>query len=146
VAIHTFVGEAAGDQFGWKSNAVGDLDDDGVLDFVITAPTSDTAGNNTGTIYIYSGATGQELWRATGLAVGGQLGIDAWAAGLINADTTPDVIAGAPQVGTGAAIVFDSTNTLYYDDDTSNTVAAEGYTVIAQVQGDAVLSTDIMVI
>lgn len=110
VAIHTFEGEAAGDQFGWKSNAVGDLDNDGVLDFVITAPTSDTAGNNTGTIYVYSGATGQELWRATGLAVGGRLGTDAWAAGLINADTTPDVIAGAPHVGTGAAIVFDGTD------------------------------------
>ncbi len=110
VAIHTFVGEAAGDQFGWKSNAVGDLDNDGVLDVVITAPTRDTGGNNTGTIYVYSGATGQELWRANGPTPGGQLGTDAWAAGRIDADTTPDVIAGAPHAGAGRAIVFDGTD------------------------------------
>ncbi|MHC4993323.1 MAG: integrin alpha, partial [Planctomycetota bacterium] len=69
-AIHTLVGEQNGDQYGWVSNDVGDLDGDQVTDFVLTAPTNDAAGNNAGRVYAYSGATGEELWRVTGAGTG----------------------------------------------------------------------------
>ncbi len=105
-AIHILTGEAIGDQFGWKSNYLGDLTDDGINDFVITAPTNDGGGSNAGRIYVYSGSDGTELWRATGVSGGGQLGIDANRTGDINADGTPDVIAGGPFSGAGRAVVY----------------------------------------
>lgn len=105
LAIHTLVGEAAGDQFGWVSDPVGDVDGDGVPDFLLTAPNS---GADLGRIYVYSGASGAELWRATGPVVGGWLGFDATGAGDVDGLGRPDVIAGAPNNGAGRAIVYSS--------------------------------------
>lgn len=105
-AIHTLFGEAAGDQFGWESNHLGDLNADGVRDFVITAPTNDGGGNNAGRIYVYDGASGLELWRATGPTPFGQLGTMAFRAGDLDGDDVMDVIAGAPGAAAGRAIVY----------------------------------------
>ncbi len=104
-AIYTLLGQAPGDQFGWEANAIGDVDGDGVSDFVTMAPTNDAGGTNAGRIYVHSGAGGQQLWQATGLA-GGQLGFVGAGAGDINGDLIPDVIAGAPGSGAGRAIVY----------------------------------------
>jgi hypothetical protein len=104
-AIHTLTGEAAGDQFGWVSNHLDDVDGDGVRDFILTAPTNDAGGGNAGRVYVYSGATGDELWRKTG-ATGWQLGHDAGLAGFIDDDDVPDVIVGAPFVGPGRAFIY----------------------------------------
>lgn len=109
-AIYIFEGEATGDQFGWKSNYLGDLDNDGRLDFVISAPTNDAAGNNTGRIYIYSSGDGQELWHASGILNGGQLGTDTSRSGDIDNDGIPDVIAGGPMASSGRAIVYSGLN------------------------------------
>lgn len=104
-AIHTLLGEAAGDQFGWKSNNIGDVNGDGTNDFVITAPFNNAGGSIAGRAYVYSGATGAELFRMTGTVVGGQFGRDANRAGDINGDDIPDVIVGAPGAGAGRATV-----------------------------------------
>ncbi len=105
-AIHTLVGETQGDQFGWVSNDVGDIDKDGVSDFILTAPTSDAGGNNAGRIYVYSGLSGAEMFRVTGQVAGGWLGHDGQRAGDIDGDTVLDVVAGAPNAGAGSAQVF----------------------------------------
>lgn len=108
-AIHTLEGEVAGDQFGWVSNSVGDLDGDQIQDFVITAPTNDEIGTNSGKIYVYSGADASEIFSATGQALW-RLGNDAAGAGDIDGDRTPDVIAGAPNSGAGRARVYSGAN------------------------------------
>ncbi len=108
-AIHVFTGEMAGDQFGWVSNDLGDLDGDGVRDLVLTAPTNDGAGTNAGRIYVYSGASGEEIFRASGQAAFWNLGIDAACAGDVNGDGVDDVIAGAPS-GAGNAVVYSGTS------------------------------------
>jgi hypothetical protein len=94
--LQEWQGEAAGDQFGWIARNIGDVDSDGAADVVTSAPTHGAAGTaNTGKVYVYSSRSGRLLWSATGPA-GGQLGIGVEAAGDVNGDGVPDVIAGAP--------------------------------------------------
>lgn len=88
-------GEAAEDQFGWIARGVGDVDGDGVEDFVTSAPTKDIHGANAGRVYVYSGRTGALLWSHDG-EPGGQLGSGIEAAGDVDGDGVPDVIASAP--------------------------------------------------
>lgn len=87
--------------FGHALAIVGDLDADGADDFVVGAPLYLGGG---GMIRVISGATltpiGQDL-----LGVG-HLGESVAAAGDLNADGVPDVLAGAPYEGAGAAYVY----------------------------------------
>ena len=104
VAIHTFVGENGGDQFGWVSENAGDIDKDGVNDLIVSAI---GFGSNHGRVYVYSGATGDLLFPPITGAVGGwQLGRSVGAAGDVNNDGTLDVIVGATGVGAGRAFVY----------------------------------------
>jgi hypothetical protein len=96
--VHEWVGEAAGDQFGWIARNIGDVDGDGVNDVTTSAPTNNEGGQAAGKVYAYSGKTGQLLWERVGPA-GAQLGLGIEAAGDVNADGVPDVIAGGPGVG-----------------------------------------------
>lgn len=101
--IHKFVGEAAGDQFGWTARRAGDWDADGVTDFVATAPTH-AAG--AGKIYVYSGKSGKLLMQKKGKP-GEQFGNSAVGAGDVNGDGKPDLIVGAPNnAAAGNAYVF----------------------------------------
>ncbi|RMH29689.1 MAG: hypothetical protein D6693_01590, partial [Planctomycetota bacterium] len=103
VVIHEIRSEAAGDQFGWIGQAIGDVDGDGVTDFAVSAPFKEIDGPRAGRVYCYSGKTGEELWRRNGMA-GSLLGIELTAAGDVNADGVGDVFAGA--VGLATAVVF----------------------------------------
>lgn len=96
-------GEAAGDQFGWIARNAGDLDHDGVNDVTTSSPTSTIGGANAGRVFAYSTKSGRLLWARDG-EPGAQLGLGIEAAGDVNHDGTPDVIAGAP--GAGKAFVY----------------------------------------
>jgi hypothetical protein len=96
--IREWDGEAANDQFGWIARVIGDVDGDGVLDFVTSAPTSAHGGENAGRVYVYSTKTGKLLWAVDG-EKGDQLGNGIEAAGDVDRDGIPDVVAGAPMGG-----------------------------------------------
>ena len=93
-------GEAAGDQFGWLTKRIGDVDGDGGDDFVVTAPTH--GGDARGRIYVYSGRSGTELYRVTG-AAGEQLGFSISPTDDVDGDGWPDLLVGAPAAGRGVA-------------------------------------------
>ncbi|MGA8276614.1 MAG: FG-GAP-like repeat-containing protein [Rhodanobacteraceae bacterium] len=95
--IHEWRGEHAGDEFGWIARQVGDVDHDGVSDAVVSAPAHPPQGDGTGVIYLYSSKTGKLLWKYRG-AHGDLLGNGVEAAGDVNRDGIPDVIAGAPGI------------------------------------------------
>jgi hypothetical protein len=98
--IREWDGEAANDQFGWIARVIGDVDGDGVADFVTSAPTSDHGGESAGRAYVYSTKTGKLLWAVDG-EKGDQLGNGIEAAGDVDKDGIPDVVAGAPAGAAG---------------------------------------------
>lgn len=107
VVIHTFTGEAAGDQFGWVSEDIGDITGDGVHDLVITSPGNDANGNSTGRIYVYDGATGALVFPPiSGTIVNARLGSSIGAAGDVNMDGVTDIVAGAPAVLQGRVFIY----------------------------------------
>ncbi len=91
--IQDWYGEQAGDTFGWIARNIGDVDGDGVNDVTTSSP---GFSSGLGKIYVYSGRKGDLLWTATGEWPGGRLGHGIEAAGDVNADGVPDVVAGAP--------------------------------------------------
>jgi hypothetical protein len=96
--IREIDGDSTGDQFGWIARGIGDVDHDGVIDFVTSAPTKDIGGANAGRVYAYSSKSGKLLWSADGKP-GEQLGTGVESAGDVDGDGTQDVIAGAPYSG-----------------------------------------------
>ena len=54
--LHTFEGENIGDRFGWAAENLGDLNGDGVNDFIISAILNSDNGFHAGKAYVYSGA------------------------------------------------------------------------------------------
>jgi hypothetical protein len=103
--LYTFVGESAGDQFGWKGRNAGDCNGDGVDDIVISAPYKKVRGANAGRVYAFSGATGELLFARDG-APGELFGVGLEAAGDVNADGAADVIVGATLGGEGAGRAY----------------------------------------
>ncbi len=93
--IHEWRGERAGDEFGWIARPVGDVDGDKVTDVVISATANPPFGSTRGTVYLYSGRSGKLIWKTVGDS-GSALGTGLEAAGDVNGDGVPDVVAGAP--------------------------------------------------
>lgn len=96
----TFEGENAGDQFGYQVSAAGDVNGDGIADFLISAPQADAGGGitDTGGVSIYLGRDGQPPILdklITGEAAGDQFGWSASGAGDVNDDGFDDIIVGA---------------------------------------------------
>ncbi|MEM8710449.1 MAG: integrin alpha [Planctomycetota bacterium] len=89
--------EGPNDEFGVDVDAAGDLDLDGVTDYVVGAARARSMGNiRAGAIYAYSGATGAQLLFRGGVSSGDRFGSSVRAAGDVNGDGRSDFVVGAP--------------------------------------------------
>ncbi len=91
-----FNGLAMDDEFGFSVSDAGDVDGDGFVDLIVGAPGADPKGlSAAGSAFVFSGATGEQLWRFDGLGAGDYLGWSVAGAGDVNGDGFDDLIAGA---------------------------------------------------
>ncbi|TAH39478.1 MAG: hypothetical protein EYC70_01455 [Planctomycetota bacterium] len=93
--LHTFVGTDAGSAFGNAVSGAGDIDRDGFDDVMVGARYDDANGIFAGSVNVFSGRDGSVLHTFYGDSEGDRLGAAVGAAGDVDADGCPDVIAGA---------------------------------------------------
>lgn len=99
------------DRFGQAVAAAGDVDGDLTPDIVVGAWADDLGGNESGAVYVYSGATMQLLYEFLGPASGARMGWSVAGAGDVNGDGFADILAGMPEENSngtqaGAARLF----------------------------------------
>ncbi len=106
-------GEHSGDLFGFSVAGIGDINGDGVGDFVVGAPQYDGLFGLTdaGAVYVYSGANGALLGKSAGSALGDQLGYRVTGVRDVNFDGFPDFAASKPfgdsgVVGNDCGVVY----------------------------------------
>jgi hypothetical protein len=93
--LYDFLGQSNGDAFGDAIAVVGDVDLDGLNDLAIGAPNSSLGGNGSGSVTVFAGGSGAVIRQWNGSPYSA-LGTSVAAAGDVNQDGWPDVIAGAP--------------------------------------------------
>lgn len=89
-------GVAAGEEFGRAVGGGGDLDGDGVPDFLVGAPRSPEAGNNAGKAYAFRGSDGTPIHTFLGDRDWDSFGTSVNDAGDVNRDGFDDLVVGAP--------------------------------------------------
>jgi FG-GAP repeat len=98
-------------EFGRALLATGDLNGDGVADFVVGAPRQDSSSNTkVGAAYAFSGRDGSFLYRLSPPEDqhNGRFGQGLADPGDLNGDGVDEIVVGAPRVdGVGRAYVFD---------------------------------------
>ncbi|MEK0448106.1 MAG: hypothetical protein RL088_374 [Verrucomicrobiota bacterium] len=113
-------GSVLGDDTGVSVANAGDVNNDGISDFIIGAPLADDNGNESGVAYVIFGKSGglppalslppasaSEGFKIRGVAAGDRLGTSVSGAGDVNNDGVDDVLVGAPFAdGIGAAYVI----------------------------------------
>ena len=93
--LHEFLGENAGDRFGFSVSDAGDLTSDGFADVIIGAPGYD---EERGAAYLYDAKKGELIHKLEGEDPGDLFGWSVSTAGDANNDSFADVIIGAPGV------------------------------------------------
>ena len=92
-------GEFNGDFFGSAVAGVGDVNDDGVDDVMVGAESSNFAGNLSGRVYVYSGATGALIRTLEAEGANDRFGSGTAGTDDVTGDGVPDLIVGARGAG-----------------------------------------------
>tara|TARA_B100000959_G_C14963637_1_gene616818 strand:- start:736 stop:2337 length:1602 start_codon:yes stop_codon:yes gene_type:complete len=88
-------GVATGTEFGCSIDTIGDLDSDGIPDFIVGASRESGNGTESGAIHVFSAATGTLLFHFYGDSDFHRMGFTVAGVGDLNADGIPDFAGGA---------------------------------------------------
>ena len=94
--LYTVSGQQNADGFGLAIAALPDTDGDGHPDFAVGAPYDDSSGADSGSVYVFSGATGALIQKINGGAAGDAFGWSLCDGRDFDSDGAPDLVVGAP--------------------------------------------------
>lgn len=94
--LWTYQSDNGLDRFGWQSESIGDLNQDGVAEILVGGPNSSEAAKTGGKAWVLSGKDGSLLRTHVGTRPGQNLGFRCKPAGDLNQDGTPDYMISAP--------------------------------------------------
>jgi len=97
--LRTVHGLAAGDRLGYSGSTVGDVNADGIDDFIVGTFTT-----GIGYARVYSGADGSVIYHLTDGVVGDSFGHSVAGIGDANGDGTPDFAVAAPNSNVGGTV------------------------------------------
>jgi len=100
--IHQMDGQHMNDRLGWSVSGAGDVNGDGIPDFIAGALYADN-GLASGSAYVYSGANGTLLYQFDGQNSADRFGESVSAAGDVNGDGFDDLIVGADSSDNGGS-------------------------------------------
>lgn len=98
--ICTFTGDHGGDQLGYRLKTINDVDGDAVPEIAVSAIFDDASGEDSGSVFIYSGRTRDLLYAYSGESAGDRLGRVIQALGDLNNDGYGDFAIASPFVTT----------------------------------------------
>jgi len=101
--IFTIYGDDTQDELGWSVAGLGDLNGDGRSDFAIGSPNDDLNGGMSGTVRVYSGGNGSQLFRWDGAVGNESFGTSVSSCGDLDGDGVNDLLIGSTQKGNGAS-------------------------------------------
>lgn len=113
--LYSFLGNSTNDLFGY-SLAGADLNGDGAADLVVGAYGDDARGSDSGSIFVYSGATGALMYTRSGISAGDNFGFAVDTVPDVDGDGLPDLVIGswtadtAGMVNSGRVRVLKGTN------------------------------------
>ena len=93
--LFTHNGDMPHDVFGGSVSGTGDVDGDGVGDFIVGAKLDDENGTDSGNAQVFSGATGALLYKVFGDAAGDQFGRSVCGVGDVDNDGHAEFAVGA---------------------------------------------------
>ena len=99
--LYTFQGGAPGDQFGTSVAAFGDMNFDGIPDFVVGAPFKDTNAGDAGAAAVFDGFSGGLFQFPFEQNPNQHFGTSVAGVGDVDGDNIDDFIVGAPQAPGG---------------------------------------------
>lgn len=82
--------------FGESLDGIGDVDGDGHDDVAVGNPSDPDGPGTPGSVTVFSGDTGAQLYKVTGASHNIAFGSAVLGAGDLNGDGTPDIVVGAP--------------------------------------------------
>jgi len=92
---YTVAGEADSDELGYSVAGAGDVNRDGVPDFIVGAYRHDFAGPDAGRAYVFSGQDGTNIYTFDGVSAGDLFGYSVAGAGDVDNDGWDDIVIGA---------------------------------------------------